>query len=55
MAEVVLDSVGKVYADGTRAVTDLEWRPPELQVGQTGTTVSPQLYLASGVSGATCS
>lgn len=36
----------------TRAVTDLGWRPHEMQIGQTGKTVSPQLYLANGVSGA---
>jgi electron transfer flavoprotein alpha subunit len=43
--------------DGTvgvsRAVTSLGWRPHNQQVGQTGTRISPELYLVSGISGAT--
>jgi electron transfer flavoprotein alpha subunit len=36
----------------TRAVTDAEWLPGRCQIGQTGVTVSPKLYMGFGVSGA---
>ena len=43
--------LGGVLA-GSRAIVELGWIPHSLQVGQSGTTVGPELYMAIGISGA---
>jgi electron transfer flavoprotein alpha subunit len=47
LADILGGAVG-----GSRVVTNLGWRPHSDQIGQTGTRIGPDLYIACGISGA---
>lgn len=52
LVEELADAFGNAAVGATRAVTDDGWRDPSTQIGQTGRIVSPNLYVAVGISGA---
>ena len=52
LVEDLAAAFGNAAVGATRAVTDDGWRPPTDQIGQTGRVVSPDLYVAVGISGA---
>ena len=52
LVEELAAAFGNAAVGATRAVTDEGWRPHSDQIGQTGRQVSPDLYVAVGISGA---
>jgi len=52
LCDDLADAFGNAAVGATRAVTDEGWRPHSEQIGQTGRNVSPNLYIAVGISGA---
>jgi electron transfer flavoprotein alpha subunit len=52
LLEDLAAAFGNAAVGATRAVTDEGWRPHSDQIGQTGRLVSPDLYIAAGISGA---
>ncbi|MDF3052698.1 MAG: Electron transfer flavoprotein alpha/beta-subunit [Geminicoccaceae bacterium] len=52
LVEDLAAAIGNAAVGATRAVTDDGWRPATDQIGQTGRLVSPDLYIAVGISGA---